>query len=112
GRFRDRIAELKRQDVGAQRDAIRKKYASQIEKQQQRVAAAEAKVAQEKAQFWTRLGGMIGRAAEVSLSTLFGRKSRKRIVTSTSAGAAVRDRQQQTQAQRRLDDEMAKLESL
>ncbi|RIK84534.1 MAG: ATP-binding protein [Planctomycetota bacterium] len=110
--FRQRLAALATGELAARRAEIRARYASRIEKQLERVAAAEAKAAQEKAQFWTRVGGMVGRAAEASLSVLFGRKSRKRLVTSTSAGAAVRQRQQQSQAERRLAEESAKLQAL
>ncbi|MCC6491405.1 MAG: ATP-binding protein [Pirellulales bacterium] len=110
--FRARLLEQARQENEANRSAIQRQFAERIQRQEQRVASAQSKVAQEKSQFWTRLGGLVGRAAEASVRAILGRKSRTRIITATTAGAAIRQRQQQSQAQSRLAEEEAKLAAL
>jgi hypothetical protein len=116
--FRARAAALSAKQLGARQEEIKRGYAAKLEKARDAVAKAELRVAAEKSQFWMRLLGMLGRIAEVLLMSFAGKRSRKKMVTSTSAGAALRDRQQQSraaeqlvQAQGELQDVEAKMQA-
>jgi hypothetical protein len=109
--FRARAAEAARAKLGDRRDAVHQKFAARIKRLEEQVARAQAKVAEQKSQFWTRVAEMLTRIAEVVLSALFGRRSRKQLVTSTSASAAMRNRRQASQAEKQLADAQQALEA-
>jgi hypothetical protein len=110
--FRGRAAHLATEQAAARQSEIKRSYAAKLQKAQEAVAKAEARAAAEKSQFWMRLFGMLGRVLEVLLVNFSGRRSRKKLVTTTSAGAAMRERQQQSRAQDQLTQAQADLQNL
>lgn len=84
-----------------------------------KVKQAEAKVAEQKSQFWLRMFEAVARFFEMIALVFMGRRSRKSL--STSAGAAMRERGQQSrsrparrgpQGARRFAAEQADLDAL
>jgi hypothetical protein len=108
--FRTRAAGAAREQLMGRRDEVLQKYALRIKRQEDRVARAEAKVAEQKSQFWVELASSIGRAIEAIVMLLAGRRSRKRITT--AAKSTMRERGQHSRAQQKLADEQQALEEL
>jgi hypothetical protein len=110
--FRARAAKAAAAQLAAKQDEVRRKYAARLQKAESAVKTAEARVAAEKSQFWMRLLGMLGRIAEIVATMIAGGRSRKKWVTSTSASAALRERQQQGRAQDQLAAAQADLDKV
>jgi hypothetical protein len=110
--FRARAAKAAAEQLTARQSEVRGKYAGRLQKAEDAVKRATARVAAEKSQFWMRLFSMLGRAIEIVLAMAFGGRSRKKWVTTTSASAAMRDRQQQSRAQDQLAGAQADLEKV
>jgi hypothetical protein len=108
--FRARAAESAKRQRVDRRDKVLQKYAVRIKRQEDQVARAKAKAAEQKSQFWVRILDTIGRIAEWVIMLLAGRRSRKSL--STSAGAAMRERGQQTRAEDQLAAAQAELDKL
>ena len=108
--FRLRAAESAKRQRDDRRDKVLQKYAMRTKRQEDQVARAEAKVAEQKSQFWVRILQTIGRIFESVMMLLAGRRSRKQI--STTAGAAMRERSQQSSAEARLATAQAELDKL
>ncbi|MCA9260982.1 MAG: hypothetical protein KDA61_17325, partial [Planctomycetales bacterium] len=110
--FRIRITQTAREQRDAKKEDVRKKFAVRIKRQEEAVAKAEADVEEQKSQFWAKIGQMLFRVLEVLLLRTVGSRSRKQIVTSTSATQAMRERRQSSRASDRLEAEQAELADL
>jgi hypothetical protein len=110
--FRARAAKAAADQFAARQEKKRAEYSVQLQKAEAKVKAAEARIAAEKSQFWMRLASMFGRILEIALTMFAGGRSRKKWVTTTSAGAAMRERQQQSKAQDQLAAAQADLEKV
>ena len=108
--FRTRAAESAKRQRVDRRDRVLQKYAVRIKRQEDQVARFKAKAAEQKSQFWVRILETIGRIAEWVMMLLAGRRSRKSL--STSAGAAMRERSQQSRAEDQLAAAQAELDKL
>jgi hypothetical protein len=108
--FRARAAESAKRQRVDRRDKVMQKYAVRIKRQEDQVARAKARAAEQKSQFWVRILETIGRIAEWVMMLLAGRRSRKSL--STSAGAAMRERSQQSRAEDQLAAAQAELDKL
>jgi len=110
--FRARAAQLVLVKREAARDRVAQRYAPRIKRQQEQVKRAEARVADQKARFWSRLAGMFWRVVEVLGMSFMGRRSRKQIITSTSASQAMQSRRRSASAAEQLEDDKRALEEL
>jgi hypothetical protein len=108
--FRLRAAAEARRQRDARRDKVLQKYAARIKRQEDQIARARSKAAEQKSQFWVQILQAIGRMIESLAMAFAGRRSRKKL--STAAGAAVRERGQHSRAQDQVAAEESELEKL
>jgi hypothetical protein len=112
GDFRIRMSQRARELRDEKKAAIRSKFDTRIKRQEEAVAKAEAYVAEQKSQFWARVGQILWRMLEILITRLSGGSTRRRAVTSTAASQAVRERQQHSRAQEKLDRERGELDEM
>jgi hypothetical protein len=74
----------------------------------------EAEIAASEHRFWwfTLILQMMGRLAEIMVTSLFGRRSRKQIVTSTLWGEAMRNKKKHADAKKELREKRQQLKAL
>jgi hypothetical protein len=108
--FRSRAAELARERLTTRRDKVLEKFSLRIKRQEEKLARAEAKAAEQRSQFWIQVAAAIGRVFEVVLTLLAGRRSRKQLTT--SAKTTIRERSQSARATDQVTAEHAALDQL
>jgi hypothetical protein len=110
--FRARAAKAAAEQLTARQREVRGKYAGRLQKAEEPVRRAQARAAAEKSQYWMRQFSMLCRISEIALTIFACGRSRKKWVTTTSAGAAMRERQQQGRAQDQLAGAQADFEKV
>ncbi len=108
--FHTRAGELVREKRDAARDRVLAKHQARTKRLEEQVRRAEARVAEQKSRFWTRLLGMFWRVVEVLGMAWMGRRSRKQLVTSTSAAQTMQSRRQSASATTQLEEAQHELE--
>jgi len=111
GDFRIRMSQRAREQRDDKKEDVRKKFQRKIDRSKKAVEKAEDFLQLQKSQFWTRIAGLLWMVLDVVLGQFTGRKSRRRISTS-SANQAMRERGEQSRARGRLEDKQDQLEEL
>ncbi len=111
GDFRIRMSQRAREQRDDKKEDVRKKFQRKIDRAEKSVKKAEDFLQLQKSQFWTRILGLLWMVLDVVLGQFTGRKSRRR-VSSSSANQAIRERGEQSRARIRLEDKQDQLEEL
>ena len=116
--FRVRLSEVLRVERDAKVDAIRKKYGTRLQVQQDRVRRAEQQLGKQEQEVTSSTGSAILTAATGVFGALFGRKTFSasnagRLGTAArGAGKVLKEKQDVTRAQETLESERQKLADL
>jgi hypothetical protein len=110
--FKVRMDVLARERRDAEKQRIRDKFASRIKRQEEAVAKAKIKVEERKSRFWWKVIEQLLRIVEVVGSFFLGRRSRKQLFTTTSAGRTMSARRAGSQAEQALAREEEELQNL
>ena len=118
GAFRARLAEAVREQRDAKIDAIRKKYASRLTTQQDRIRRAEQQLGKQQEEVTSSTGSALLTAATGVFGALFGRKTLSAAnagrlgSAARGAGRVMKEKQDVTRAQETLAAEQQKLADL
>ena len=111
GDFRIRITQKAREIRDDEKDKVRAKFKTRIDRQEAQVQKAESYVREQKSQFWAKTAQVIWMVVEVALSRFGGGRSRRRLSTG-GAKQAMRERSQASRAEERLQRELDELEQI
>ncbi|MEQ8208191.1 MAG: ATP-binding protein [Lacipirellulaceae bacterium] len=108
--FRIRITQQAREQRDAEKEMVREKFATKIQRQEARVEKARSYLEEQKSQFWARLFPWLINALMMIASALTGSKSRR--ISGGTTTQTMRERSQANRAEQKLAEEEEEFEDL